>query len=323
MDEPHILIGTEDKSKNTTVRKVTSKFKSSLPQYHLILAASTVILIVSLIIGLTYQNKKTGTVSQDDPSSPSLSDTWQVSDPTEGWKEYSNSKYNYSLKYPPSLFLLEYKTAENVSFSSTKPPVPVGQMPWVVSITVQDNPKGLDAKAYVDEMLSQIVPSMDELEITREKVFVGGMEGEMVLGLPSRSGTMDIFVPLEDNVFVFMLDPYDPDVYPEIAKESVPIFNQILSTFKFLDFSQEEVSEEDIIICDVDSNCIVVDYSHCCGQTKRAINEKYKNLYDLHLEWQKFDDPQTCAVIGVCPPDSYVKKATCNENNRCQLKFPN
>ncbi len=81
----------------------------------------------------------------------------------------------------------------------------------------------------------------------------------------------------------------------------------------------ENVNTASIGICSFDSECIVVPYYHCCGSTKLAINIKYEALYYSHPEWQKFYDPDICAVIGMCAPDYNINEATC-VNNRCQLK---
>jgi hypothetical protein len=63
---------------------------------------------------------------------------------------------------------------------------------------------------------------------------------------------------------------------------------------------------------------------HCCGATKRAINSIWLDAYDAHPEWQFFDDPVTCAVIGACMDDSNVEAAVCEgmPDGRCRLVFP-
>lgn len=76
--------------------------------------------------------------------------------------------------------------------------------------------------------------------------------------------------------------------------------------------------EEDIVKCEKDADCVIVPYRHCCGATKKAINKKFLELYNKTSEWQKFDNPQICAVAGVCLSDDKVKDAQC-ETGRCQL----
>lgn len=87
------------------------------------------------------------------------------------------------------------------------------------------------------------------------------------------------------------------------------------------DTSDTSITEADLSVCSTDEDCIVVDYSHCCGATKRAINATHLEAYNTHPEWQKFDDPDECAVIGQCLDDSQVTEALCS-SNRCQLVFP-
>jgi hypothetical protein len=95
------------------------------------------------------------------------------------------------------------------------------------------------------------------------------------------------------------------------------------SDVEWIDFCEKTVEKdikENLSSCKYDSECMVVDYSHCCGLSKIAINLNYLKYYNNHPEWQKFDDPQTCAVIGMCPDDSSAKEAVC-EIGKCKLKI--
>lgn len=93
-----------------------------------------------------------------------------------------------------------------------------------------------------------------------------------------------------------------------------------------------EIKEQELNVCEADTDCILVSYRHCCGLTKRAINKKYEALYKSRPELQKFNDPETCAVIGRCPDDSKITKTICQNitsavssdtvsEKRCTLKF--
>lgn len=87
------------------------------------------------------------------------------------------------------------------------------------------------------------------------------------------------------------------------------------------DIDQEKIIDESLLVeCEKDSDCIVVDYSDCCGSTKRAINKLYLDEYNANQDWQKFDDPDTCALIGQCLDDSHVTSALCR-NNICWLDY--
>lgn len=78
------------------------------------------------------------------------------------------------------------------------------------------------------------------------------------------------------------------------------------------------VKEADLGKCEKNSDCIIVPFSHCCGSTKAAINKKYLKDYQKNPAWQKFDNPSTCAVIGMCAPDKDINKTKC-EAGQCQL----
>jgi hypothetical protein len=84
------------------------------------------------------------------------------------------------------------------------------------------------------------------------------------------------------------------------------------------------LTEEDLGRCTDDSECIVVPYDHCCGATKRAINAAHLDEYERHPEWQVFDDPATCAVIGLCPDDTDVESAVCEgaPDGHCVMVYP-
>ncbi len=87
------------------------------------------------------------------------------------------------------------------------------------------------------------------------------------------------------------------------------------------------ITEAELADCSWDEDCTIVTYDHCCGSTRRAINAAHVATYEAHPEWQVFDDPATCAVIGACPDDSAVVAAWCYRagaaQGTCQLVWPN
>jgi len=46
--------------------------------------------------------------------------------------------------------------------------------------------------------------------------------------------------------------------------------------------------------CFEDADCVVVPYDHCCGATRRAIHEAYRDEYEAHPEWQACSEPEAC-----------------------------
>lgn len=84
------------------------------------------------------------------------------------------------------------------------------------------------------------------------------------------------------------------------------------------------LTEADLVRCGEDSDCIVVPYDHCCGATRRAINESYLDEYEARPDWQSFSDPEACAEMDECLDDSEVTSASCvgAPDGSCQLVFP-
>ncbi len=74
------------------------------------------------------------------------------------------------------------------------------------------------------------------------------------------------------------------------------------------------LTEEMLGQCNHNTDCIIVDYAHCCGQSKKAINQLYLDAYQSKPEWQKFDDPQMCASMGVCLDNSNATDTICVKN---------
>lgn len=77
----------------------------------------------------------------------------------------------------------------------------------------------------------------------------------------------------------------------------------------------------ELVSCTSDSQCILVKHSHCCGATKMAINKAYHEAYLKTPAMQKTDDPETCALIGLCMDDSTVTQAACFQGE-CGLLWP-
>jgi hypothetical protein len=86
------------------------------------------------------------------------------------------------------------------------------------------------------------------------------------------------------------------------------------------DNTASEVQEQDIVACEASSECVLVPYSHCCGATKRGINRRYRALYEARPEWQSYAQPEVCATLGQCFPDTALHASRCVEN-RCQPAF--
>lgn len=79
--------------------------------------------------------------------------------------------------------------------------------------------------------------------------------------------------------------------------------------------------DDQLLGCESDDQCVVMEHSHCCGATKKPINRKYLDYYRKTPAMQKTDDPELCAVVGLCRDDSTVRQAVCRKG-RCELLWP-
>lgn len=87
------------------------------------------------------------------------------------------------------------------------------------------------------------------------------------------------------------------------------------------EFSQCPIeNENNLESCNSDQECIIVNYNHCCGSTKRSINKDYLIQYNSHPEWQVFNNQSICELIGQCLQDTNVTQSKCVDS-RCQLVY--
>lgn len=160
-------------------------------------------------------------------------------DPTASWKTYTNTKYGYSLKYPPSIFTGEANIKEevngDVAFDYFKLPLSE-KGPYPHSINISEDPIG---STTIDDYVKQIRAGDGELpKLTREKILIGGKDAEKILGVPSANGQMLILVPLNGKLLAIVLNPYHVSETSKVEADWVNDFNLLLSTIKFTDANQ-------------------------------------------------------------------------------------
>lgn len=146
-----------------------------------------------------------------------------VKEQTEDWKTFANSKYHYQFKYPGDWVLgPEPKALHSEILSSRSarhPSDPAGT--FVVSVrTVPLDNYVVAMEAYATEPTVPIVVD----RIKGKKVIRQGADGEQyIIGvyLPFDNLTYDLSGYMKNNL--------------SVKKEFIPIFDQILLSFKFLD----------------------------------------------------------------------------------------
>ncbi len=150
-------------------------------------------------------------------------------------KKFSDQAFPFTFVYPVTWTLLERAPDAPTGVTLRGPAVGEGPEPIIFAITVEVQPaKGQTVKGVVDEQLAQ-VPKAQQANIKRTQVKVGDLEGEQVIGLPSRSGAIETFVENEDQVFLIMLQPYDPS-NGQLARyliDARSVYDYIIATWQW------------------------------------------------------------------------------------------
>ncbi len=172
----------------------------------------------------------TGTSSGQDQATPSF--------PTDSGKTqtFSDDKLGFSFNYPTAWTLLQRAPDAPPGVTLRGPSVGQGTEPIIFAITIDVQPSNGDSvKTIVDQQLSQ-VPKDLQGGISREPVVVGGAPGEEVIGLPSQSGAIESFITNGDQVFVVILQPYDPGnaVLLPYLSGARTAYNTILNSWQWL-----------------------------------------------------------------------------------------
>jgi len=234
-----------------------------------------------------------------------------ITDPTEKWKTYTNG--STSFKYPQLL---------------KKDPSAAGFSSLLQSFTSEDGVYRLiflsfanfneqTGKPYWSSLGDLIMQNSDhEVQYT----MLDNQQAIKILPYTSNIGTLNEMVSSSIRTLTKTLSIEIKSTDQAKVRIGSQIFDQILSSFKFIDQKQAEVKETDITKCEADIDCIIVPYSSCCGATKKAINKMYLDEYNSHKEWQSFWDEKACAVMGICADDSNVIDILCVVK-QCQLKY--
>ncbi len=157
--------------------------------------------------------------------------TLQFADPASTWKTYENKKYGFSLQYP-STWTVEESTnsSPSVSFNPhidsphLAGPIEPKAVPY--ELTIDKTNDNFDKWKQRNNFLPDIKFSV--LKINNLNLYI-------TRDLPDMFGNYDVFVDYPDGsgLLRFTLFPVEDD--QELDNKIISTFNQILSTFKFLD----------------------------------------------------------------------------------------
>lgn len=143
-------------------------------------------------------------------------------DPTANWKTYTNNKFHYSFKYPNQWIVREESVSNNQNILSSQFFITYSKYDEELNITVFNKNTGPGYSQYITPYTT---PSQIKFAYVEGTVFETDFTGE--------AGR------LFRQEFQFTKDNYGYNIVYNIYKEEKDygkhIFNQILSTFKFLD----------------------------------------------------------------------------------------
>lgn len=181
-----------------------------------IIAAAALLISASLIFAFLQKNKTSEKLSPSTSPAPQ----YQTNE-TTNWKTYTNFQYRYSLKYPP-----------NVPINEDKYGVWLDKQIWIQVSLAPESPCRGDCP--VDESTEGI--KIGELNAKQVLGYIGSMDG-----IPQRYQRIAIIHKgylYEIWLYALKFDndlPFDDSEIKEIPKEEINLFNQILSTFRFVE----------------------------------------------------------------------------------------
>lgn len=144
------------------------------------------------------------------------------------WQVYTDVERGYSIRYPPGWHIQE--PSEGPEHGIRVDFVPVGaqapgEVTAVLSVVVYENAEGLSAEQWVQRRLASF-PTEVASNVVTETCQVGGRPGLEAVGMPSRLGTLEIFLAEGSRMYRFILTPYQP-AEPSLA-EVLPDINTLM-----------------------------------------------------------------------------------------------
>lgn len=199
------------------------------------------VVIALLFYGGVYYfflNKSSNPYSSNYPS-PTIAKTPTVIptvDPTAKWKTYTNSKYGYVLSYPTDWSLVEQLSGSYVDIydqpNITQPQLHDGS--WIrISVSIDDRKGRIQSsdpigtrKEIADKVFEEKIADLALDKYPAFKTVLDILPGSQTDTRP----TTNILTKIGSNTFIMSFSNPDKNQY----EKDLNIFNQILSTFKFI-----------------------------------------------------------------------------------------
>ncbi|KKR80855.1 MAG: hypothetical protein UU73_C0002G0160 [Candidatus Daviesbacteria bacterium GW2011_GWA1_41_61] len=148
----------------------------------------------------------------------------QTPDETASWKAYINHQNAFSIQYPQAVIIKELNPNE----ITMRLPDDTDNNLVFDLIFININPAGVTD-------IKQAIKSYDATKLSSNDIVIGGIKGLYFDSVPAAYEASDAFVIKNGLLFAFRIEGNSPKF-----SENKKIFNQILSTFKFLDGTLEE-----------------------------------------------------------------------------------
>ncbi|MDP3093891.1 MAG: hypothetical protein Q8N16_03965 [bacterium] len=242
-----------------------------------------------------------------------------TADPTANWKTYTNTQYEYTIKYPANYLVGFCDELAGEFIESSGSELQVDILPFTEDIAQKYCPNELDNFLRIlvfdikifnefDKPLPELADSIYQQQkshfkttyissLTRSK-FDGYDNYEYLFSGPSLF-MLDGSESVKDGKYKVIFFQKDANVYSLYLKNS-DIFNQILSTFKFL-------GEEDSVIG--------IQTSVCCSCPKRiSISQIGKDGWIIYENGKDYTNLLPASCLGVqCQPCEPIDLYVCPE----------
>ena len=244
-----------------------------------------------------------------------------IPDFIDNWKTYRNQEYHYSVEYPSDWEVYEAQPRvgnktewtgdilidqeiQKVTFIETIPKT----WPGKFEITVQNNPGNLNTESWAKQFLIPL-PADPTTNLAK---FSGDIEIDNQVAKEFSVFAFDSFETLigivkNNQIYTFRFigdTPNDPDL-----EEHNKIYDQTLSTFKFIDYNSEEVDSNS-------DNIPTIKYQ------ENPQWRKYNSNFGFSLQYPPdYKSPIVEPVTKALPPDftnslKYCSYYTSTEDNR-------
>lgn len=212
------------------------KPKAKFPIMYLVLSLLSLLFLASTAF-LYYQNIQLKSILATYQTSNASPTPTATIDLTADWETYTNSENGYSIKFPKTDYIRF--VCPNEELTATKRGADNQTSPVMVTSCARDSRYDLETKTYIS--IQKEPEETKYYDIVKKDVQMGGVLGKLYI---------HTFTNIEDGPypkwFAIALVNKNNKTY-EIYfsdKEKLDLFNQILSTFKFLDSQSYTITSQ-------------------------------------------------------------------------------